>query len=93
MPPFDACLDLTVRMLPGGVAPDAAVGRVRTAVEALPGAGWVSVEWCGDTPGESRWLRVFPAGRGGEQHDGAWAELRERIAAAARQALDHEGVR
>ena len=85
MPPFDVCLDLTVRTVPEGMAPQIAVERVRSAIEALPGAGWVSVEWCGHAP--SRWLRVFPAGVGSEQEDGEWAELRERITATMQEAL------
>ena len=88
MTSFDACLDLTVRVVPGGTPPKVAVERVRSAVQALPGAAWISVEWCGDAPGESRWLRVFPEGEGAEQWDGTWADLRERITATVRHALD-----
>ena len=74
-------------MVPATVPSKAAVARVRTAVEAMPGAGWISVEWCGDAPGESRWLRVFPAGDGREQWDGVWEGVWERIATAVRDAL------
>ncbi len=85
MPPFDACIDLTMRTVPEGIAPPVAVERVRSAVEELPGAEWISVEWCGDAPGD--WLRVFPAGVGREQEDGEWAELAERITATVHEAL------
>ena len=85
MPPFDACIDLTVRTVPEAIAPGDAVERVRSAVEALPGAGWISVEWHGDAPG--RWLRVFPVGVAREQEDGEWAELAERITATVYETL------
>ena len=90
MPPFDACIDLTTRTVPAGMAPPDAVARVRSAVEALPGAGWISIEWSGDVPGD--WLRVFPAGVGSEQEEGEWADLREQIIATMQQALARDGA-
>jgi hypothetical protein len=62
MTSFDASIDLTVHTVPASIPPDAAVQRVRTAVEALDGAAWVSVAWCGDCPPGLPWLRVWAAG-------------------------------
>ena len=78
---FDACIDLTQHNTPTGIAGADAVRRVREAVEALPGAAWISVEWCGPAPPSLSWLRLFRRGDGRERtEEPAFRELRERIA-------------
>ena len=59
---FDTSVDLTEHNIPPGMAPAVAVERVREAVGAMTGAGWVSVEWCGGAPAEASWVRVFKRG-------------------------------
>jgi hypothetical protein len=81
MEEFDACIDLTVHNVSTG-DPQSAVARVRSEVEALPGASWISVEWYGAPPPGLSWLRLFRRGDGRERADEAgFAEMRERIAA------------
>ena len=77
---FDACIDLTGHNTPAGIAGEEAVRRVRAAVEALPGAAWVSVEWCEPSPSSLIWLRLFRRGDARERTgEPAFQELRERI--------------
>ena len=59
---FDASIDLTEHNTPPGMAPAIAVERVREAVGAMTGAGWVSVGWCGGAPAAASWVRVFKQG-------------------------------
>ena len=59
---FDASVDLTERNIPPGMPPAIAVERVREAIGAMTGAGWVSIEWCGGAPAEASCLRVFKRG-------------------------------
>ena len=33
-------------------------------MRGLPGAGWIDVEWCGDTPHTDDFIRVYELGRG-----------------------------
>lgn len=87
MTEFDACIDLTVHNVPAGVPSDVAVSRVRAAVEKLPGAAWISVEWCGEAPESPLWLRLFKAGNGQQQSGGAWDVLADKITATMRDAL------
>ena len=42
---FDVSIDIYPSGLPFGMSPDDAVARVKAAVAAMPGAGWISVEW------------------------------------------------
>ena len=56
---FDASVDLTEQNIPPGMPPAIAVERAREALEALTGAGWVSVKWCGRAPAEASWTRVY----------------------------------
>ena len=83
---FDVSVDLVAGHLPQGLAPTDAVRRVRAAVEALPGAMWVSVEWCGDAPA-IRWLRLYRRGRGEEMKGDPWDRLRNEVKVAVAQAL------
>ena len=59
---FDASVDLTEHNVPPGMPPAIAVERAREALEALTGAGWVSVEWCGGAPAEASWARAYQRG-------------------------------
>ena len=59
---FDASVDLTRHSVPRGMAPAVAVERTREALGALAGAGWVSVEWCGEAPTDADWVRVYKPG-------------------------------
>lgn len=45
---FDACIDLLARDVPRGMSAADAVRAVRQAVEALPGASWIDVEFLGE---------------------------------------------
>ena len=52
-PPFDVTISLSTAHLigtPHQRHPELAVEAVRYEVEAIPGASWVSVEWCGTLP-------------------------------------------
>ena len=83
---FDASIDLLTRLVPSDIPSAAAVERVRSAVERLPGANWISVEWCGDVPGSPPWLRLYKSG-------GIWDELTHLIKATALHALEGTGGR
>jgi hypothetical protein len=67
---FDASIDLIRRDIPPSIPPHAAVDAVRGAVEALPGAQRVRVEYCGtghpSIPSE-RLIRIWEW-RGGYRH-------------------------
>ncbi len=60
-PSFDAVITLGPQHLPPGMSPARAVAAVRQAVQAMPGAGWISVEHhaVGFADGA---VEVFPAG-------------------------------
>jgi hypothetical protein len=76
---WDASIDIVAAHLePGADGPGDAVARVRAAVESLPGAGWVSVAWCGRAPA-IRWLRVYPPGRCVEPVGPEWDAVRRRV--------------
>ena len=58
MPLFDVSIDLSPATVPPGLPPAVAVERVREAVRAIPGAGWVFVQ----EPANRLLLRVTRAG-------------------------------
>lgn len=74
---FDASIDLDP-------ASDVTAERVREAVAALPGAGWISVE---PHRGAKLEVRVFAAGSGFEAVGAAWDRIRSEIEAAIRSAM------
>ena len=63
MPAFDISIDLTTDAIPPGLAPPLAVERVRKAVEAIAGAGYVDVEWFGSSPPSDATVRVYKLGQ------------------------------
>jgi hypothetical protein len=84
---WDASIDLVQAHLEAPSAdPSQAVEAVRFAVQSLPGAGWVSVAWCGAMPAV-RWLRVFRPGSSVEQEGAEWATLKRRIESIVSRAL------
>ncbi|MGI4955516.1 MAG: RadC family protein [Janthinobacterium lividum] len=73
-PPFDALIDVDPSFgAPAGAGP---------AVQAIPGARWVSLESHRNPAGIT--VRLFPSGSGLEA---AWPDLRRRVEAAVRAAL------
>ncbi len=84
---WDASIDrVAAHLAPGIRVPGDAVDRVRAAVESLPGACWVSVEWHDDIPAV-RWLRVFWSGNSLEPDGPDWDALRRRIASTIEEVL------
>lgn len=83
---FDVSIDLVAALIPDGCPPREGVRLAREAVEALPGAGWVSVEWCGDFP-PVRWLRLYRPGRAEVMEGGPWDQLRAQVEAAIAKAV------
>lgn len=86
---FDVSVDLLDRMLP---PPDAtsdaeAVYRVRAAVQAIPGAKYVSLEVCRGVPGNPIWLRIYRPGNGEVMTGAEWDGMAERVEAAVSGAL------
>ena len=79
--PFDAVISLGSYNLPDGVAPARAVVAVRQAVNALPGAGWISVEHHA-VGGGANAVAVTPAAAGAEG-----AAVAARVEAAVARAL------
>jgi hypothetical protein len=85
---FDASIDLVAHQLPEGLPPPEATRRARAAVEALPGAGWISVEWCGHFPvAAAGWVRVYWRGRGEVMEGRSWRDLQAVIGAEVAAAL------
>jgi hypothetical protein len=87
---FDASIDLVADHLPKGLSSNEAVQRAREAVEALPGAGWISVEYCGDIP-SVRWIRLFQRGRGKVMEGGLWDQLQADVEATIAAAMSNQG--
>jgi hypothetical protein len=84
---FDASIDLPAAIVPPEMPPGEAVSRVRRAVEALPGAGCVSVDWSGLVPPGLPWLCLFEPGKQVAVTGGAWGSLAGDIQSAAQRAL------
>ena len=56
----DVSIDLTDEILPhGSPMLTSAIKRVLSVVKALPGAGWVDVQSCPETPHRLPWLAVY----------------------------------
>ncbi len=84
-PAFDAIIDLSLDRLPSGVGRDAAVDAAIKAVGALPGAGWISVQFHRQTAPAA--AQVFPAGTSDKQAGDAWQSLRLQVETTALQAV------
>ena len=83
---WDGSIDLTGanarigRPLPGHL-----VDEVRQAVEALPGAGYVSVEVHDQAPRHLRWLVLYPARSTPSREGRDWDECHDAIEQAVRK--------
>lgn len=85
---FDALIALAPDMLPPGLSRADAVRAVRAAVQVMPGAGWVGVEYHGVPSGLGlRWVEVFPPDSGLPLKGERWDALRATVERAARAAL------
>ena len=85
---FDALVALAPDMLPPGASRAEAVRAVRAAVQAMPGAGWVGVEYHGVPSGLGlRWVEVFPPDSGLALKGERWDALRAAVEGVARDAL------
>jgi hypothetical protein len=84
---FDASADLTVHSVSADLEPGQAVFRVRTAVESLPSAGWVFVEWCGDAPATLSWVTLYEPGRAAPQSGGPYDAIAALVGHTVRQVL------
>lgn len=93
---FDTSLDLTTEQAPAYVPPREAVARVRQAVERLPGAFWISVEWCGQLPAVEQpveWVRVYRRGESGVMQGLPWDAIKADIKAAVAACTSHRRKR
>lgn len=88
---FDASIDLVDGLFSAGAPTKTemvqAAERVRRAVEALPGSGWISVEPCLSSPAGSGWLRLYRRGQSKPQSGGDWDALAEQVQRVVRSAL------
>ncbi len=85
---FDASIDLTIHSVPTGIDVAEAVVRVRAAVDDVPGANWVSVEWCSDAPAFLPWLTLYMPGCGIPLTGERFTHLARRIEAVVTEAID-----
>jgi hypothetical protein len=76
---FDAAIDLTAQVVEPNRSPAEAVEAVRAAIEDIPGAGWVSVEWCVGAPRNEGWVRLYEPGRAEPQSGVKWDKLARLI--------------
>jgi hypothetical protein len=85
---FDANIDLTEHAIPPGLPPVIAMERVRTAVQAMAGAGAVAVTWCAGHPRGQPWVEVRRRDVGGLRwSDEAGERLATLVRAEVRRAL------
>ncbi len=76
---WDASIDIVYAHLEQGCPePAEAIQRIREAVARLPGAGSVSVAWCGPIPAKG-WLRVYPRGQYLESEGSEWESVRRQV--------------
>ncbi|BDG75196.1 hypothetical protein [Roseomonas fluvialis] len=68
----------------------AAETAARLAVQRLPGAAMVRVQWRGPQPGapEPQLVTIFPLGSAGPAAGAAWHALQQVAAGVVREALD-----
>lgn len=84
---FDATVDIPESFMPPGMRPYEAVYRGREALEAMPGAGWVSVDYAGIIPPEVPWIVLYAAGSAEPLDPLHGLDLAARIESAVRLAL------
>ena len=84
---FDASIDLVDSMMPAGMPPLEAISRVRKAVQAMLGAGWISVDYAGLSPSALPWVLLYEPGCSVPREDGAWQGQAGVVMAVARLAL------
>jgi hypothetical protein len=86
---FDARVDLTDDMLPPntGLSDAEFVGRVRAALQALPGANWIDVECHRGVSDSRQWLAVYEPGNARPRSDGPWAAVVAKVTATVQAAL------
>lgn len=84
---FDAAIDLTSDRIPPNMPPEEAIERVRHAVQALHGAGWISVGWCSRSSPDRDWVRVFAIGSGEQRSDALGAAIKAFVGLTARRTL------
>jgi DNA repair protein RadC len=85
-PAYDVLVTLGPYNMPADVRPGDAIPAVRSAVEAIDSAGWVSVEHH-PVPTWSGWVEVFPAPGAGPADDAAVSAIRSRVEAVVRETL------
>lgn len=78
---------VTDDIVPPGMRPHEAVYRVRTAVEAIPGAGWVSVDYSGLVPPDLPWIVLHRPGSSAPLEAEKAGDLAARVEATVRRAL------
>jgi hypothetical protein len=83
---FDATIDLAKCHCRPGLRPRDAVDAVRAAVEALPGANWISVDYGGDWQ-PVRWIVLYQPGSGRPLEDACSELLRQEIAIAVHRTV------
>ena len=84
---FDASIDLVDSLVPVGMPPLEAMSRVRKAVMAIPGAGWISVDYAGLSPSALPRVMLYEPGRAMPRADGPWEGQSGVVMAVVRQAL------
>jgi hypothetical protein len=84
---FDASIDLTPRMIPDGVDVQAALVATRRAVQTLPGANWISVEYYAEVSATIPWIRVFLPGNSRVQSGQKYIAIEDDIQAVVSLSL------
>jgi hypothetical protein len=82
---FDASITLGAHHL-GQNAQAEAVAAARYAVEAMPGAFWVSVDYGGDYPPHLQAVVVYPRGTCRIPATPAWVQLQAKVETVALRA-------
>ncbi len=84
---WDATIDsVAAHLEPGRTTPGEAIERVRQAVERIPGAGAISVAWCGPVPAKGG-LRIYPHGQYLEPEGPEWESVRRQVQHTVAMAL------
>ena len=84
---FDASVTLSRALLPPTLGDDAALLCCKQAVEAMPGAGSITVRWQDHMPGELAAVTILESDNGIKLDDGARSRLAILVTAEIRKAL------